>query len=218
MMMRLKSFNVLECEIDLKFDNNKRKKIRERLKELSVMMTNWRIVNMDWIQKLDALVIVFNNGLISHIYFNCDNFVTRVYHDRYLVNKLLSEHVVHLQLQHNYILVSYTQSKLTLVTLDPVEDNVHRHKNKLAQRNPQICLIELENSSTRRVERKLVFNERGDLLIVWWKNGANSVAPWSAPGKSLRDLANILVYCFTKSHFELITCGCVSGDIFQVNV
>jgi hypothetical protein len=217
MLLQLKSINVLnDCKIGCKSDN-KSKKIRERLKELSQMMSNWRIVNIDWNKKRDALVIALNNGIISSIYFNRYQHIISVHHDRYLVNKLLSEHIVNFIIRDNYILISYTQSKITFVSLNRTIDKKSKRKFKISNRNPNITSIELENGVTRRVERNLVINESGDLLIVWWKTGANWVSPWSAPGKNLTDLANILVYSFTKSNFELITMSCVSGDIFEVN-
>lgn len=218
MFLKLKSFSLLnEYQIECKSDN-KRRKIKERLKELSSLMTNWRLISIEWNKKWNSLVIVFNNGIISSVYFSRNNCVTNVYHDRYLVNKLLSEHMVDVIQRENYILISYTQSKLTLVSITKPFDRKTKTKLKLTNKNTIISAIDLENGITRRVERNLLVNESGDLLIVWWKTGTNCVAPWSAPGRNLRDLANIFVYSFTKNDFELISLGIISGHIYQVSI
>ena len=218
MFLKLKSYNLLNnCQIDCESDN-KRRKIRERLKELSLLMSNWRLISIEWNKKWKAVIIVFNNGIISSIYLNCNNSVVNVYHDRYLVNKLLSEHMVNVVFRDNYILISYTQSKLTLVSVNQSIHKKNKTKLKLTNRNTIISAIDLENGITRRVERNLLVNESGDLLIVWWKTGTNCVAPWSAPGRNLRDLANIFVYNFTKNNFELISLGIISGHIYRVSI
>ena len=217
MILKLKSFSLLnDFQIECKSDA-RRKKIRERLKELSLLMANWRLINIEWRDKWNAVVLVFNNGIVSSVYLNQNNCVTNVYHDRYLQNKLLSEHMVNVVLRNNYILISYTQSKLTLVIISHPTDKKEKTKHKLKNANPIISSIDLESGITRRVERNLMANESGDLLIVWWKTGTNCVAPWSAPGRNLRDLANIFVYSLIKSNFVLISLGCVSGHIYEVS-
>lgn len=217
MILKLKSFSLLnDFQIECKSDA-KSKKIRERLKELSQLLANWRLIGVEWRDKWNAIVFVFNSGLISSVYLNHNNCVTDVYHDRYLQNKLLSEHLVNVLLRDNYILVSYTLSRLTLVSLSAPNDRKSRAKHKLKNSNPVMSCIDLESGVTRRVERNLVANESGDLLIVWWRTGTNCVAPWSAPGRSLRDLANIFVYNFIKSNFALISLACISGHIYEVS-
>ena len=181
-------------------------------------MSNWRLISIEWNKKWNAMVIVFNNGIISSIYLNRNNSVINVYHDKYLVNKLLSEHMVNVVFRDNYILISYTQSKLTLVSVSQSVHKKTKTKLKLTNRNTIISAIDLENGVTRRVERSLLVNESGDLLIVWWKTGTNCVAPWSAPGRNLRDLANIFVYNFTKNNFELISLGIICGHIYRVSI
>lgn len=214
-MLRLKSINLFDYKIDYKCDQSKVKKVKERLKELAHFVSTLKIIKIDFSQKWDALFIVFNNGIISWVYFD-KNCITKIYHDKYLVSKLLSEHVVNFELKDHYALVSYTLSKLTLITLNSLPEHRNSSKFKFSSRNPQISIIELDNVSTRRVERKLILNHSGDLLIVWWRNGSNCVAPWSAPGKGLRDLANVLVYNFTRANFELISFACICGEIYEV--
>ncbi|CAG2114309.1 unnamed protein product [Medioppia subpectinata] len=172
--------------------------------------------SIEWNKKWNSLVIIFNNGIISSVYMNAKHNVVNVYHDRYLINKLLSEHIVNVILNDNYLLISYTESKLTLVSITQPIDAKRRTKLKLTAVNTKISSLDLESGTTRRAERNLVVNESGDLLIVWWKAGTNCVAPWSPPGANFKDLANIFVYSLTNSTFRLISMACISGHIFKI--
>lgn len=243
-LFRLSALDLTNCDGAIKTN----KKIADRLNELSNYLSTLRVVNLDsrcssGKKRRNIFRIAFNNGIISTVILKSDcssNLeIERIYHDRYLMGKLLSDHVVDFVIRSNYIFISYTQSKLTLVLLDrgnlappgaeEPDENCDENDNdgtifedgevgkrKLASRNPQICQVELDNYNTRRVERHLVLNDAGDLLLVWWKTGTNTVSPWSAPARSQRDLANVLVYSFSRTHFELISYGFVGGDIFEV--
>lgn len=242
-MFRLKSIQLTDQSpenghntsgrLDGTLKKQKQRKLASRLKELKDLLreTNGnRVVLLQWHATRNALLLAFNSGLICWVFLDLQTWhIQAVSFDKSLVGKLVTDHVVDFAWKENEgIFVSYTEPRITgvFMTSRPSQSSPSSPQTKgfKLKHDPALRLVEADldiKSTTRRVPRHLVVNSDPDslpLLLVWWQLGPNSVSPWSAPIRSERDLANLLLYNYAEAKFDFISYGSITSEIVKVNI
>lgn len=223
-LIHLKLQNLLECPCTSR-------KAHERLVVFKNYLSTYRLVKCDFDQSRNAVYFIFNCGIVSWFYF--ENYrIKRIYHDHYLVGKLVTDHIVDFELRRQFAFISYNQAKLTFIKFADIKSSqfssenqshhAHNHEwchRKFKNLNLEISHISTNSCISRRFERFLLLNDAVDTLIVWWNASANSSqpAPWS-PIRNQQDLSNILIYAFDRKVFEIIACGFISDHIYEVSI
>lgn len=184
--------------------NNRPSKLREALRELEELLSKERVLWEGW--QTHVYQLIFASGIISTLTVSLNTGdLTRITFDKFLVGKLLSEHLADVVLTRQHMIFSYNECRLTVVhlTRPPPEGHI---LERLTATDPKIYTCEVAGPSGRRFERKLSANLSGDMLVVWWQTSEDEVYPWSPLAKD-RDRANILVYSLHSTSLDLV-CYC----------
>ncbi|KAG0713907.1 WD repeat-containing and planar cell polarity effector protein fritz [Chionoecetes opilio] len=185
--------------------NSRPIKLRDSLREFEELLAKERVVWEAW-KSPNMYQLIFTSGIITTLTVNAQTGdLTRVAFDKFLVGKLLSEHLADVVITRNHILLSYNECRLTVVhlTRPPPEGQVIE---RLAALDPKLHTCEVAGPSGRRFERRLSANLSGDMVVVWWQTSDDEVYPWSPLAKD-RDRANILVYALRAASLDLV-CYC----------
>ncbi|XP_045581658.2 WD repeat-containing and planar cell polarity effector protein fritz homolog isoform X2 [Procambarus clarkii] len=185
--------------------NSRPAKLRDSLKEFEELVSRERVVWEGW-QSHVLYQIIFASGIIVLMTVNpSTGDLTRIMFDKFLVGKLLSEHLANVVMTKHHMLFSYNECRLSVVhlTRSPPEGHV---LERLSTMDPKIHTCEVAGPSGRRFERMLSANLSGDMVVVWWKTSEDEVYPWSPLAKD-RDRANILVYALYGTTLDLV-CYC----------
>ncbi|XP_071537938.1 WD repeat-containing and planar cell polarity effector protein fritz homolog isoform X2 [Panulirus ornatus] len=185
--------------------NSRPTKLRDSLREFEELVSKERVVWEGWLSHV-MYQLIFASGIIVMLTVNATTGdLTRVAFDKFLVGKLLSEHLADVVMTKHHMLFSYNECRLSVVhfTRSPPEGHVHE---RLSAMDPRIHTCEVAGPSGRRFERKLSANLSGDMVVVWWQTSEDEVYPWSPLAKD-RDRANILVYALHGTTLELV-CYC----------
>ncbi|KAF2347104.1 WD repeat-containing and planar cell polarity effector protein Fritz, partial [Trinorchestia longiramus] len=134
--------------------------------------------------------------------------------DKYMVGKLLSEHPAHAVITESHLVISYNDSRLSVLHLDPytppsVLPLPHPPAGgsctpSLASRHPSLYTTQLVGPHGRRFHRKLTANITGQMIAVWWERSEDEVYPWSPLERDCRDRANILIYSVRCGQLSLV--------------
>lgn len=62
--------------------------------------------------------------------------------------------------------------------------------------NYRLAHKEIAGPSGRKLDRYIMINSSGDMVLIWWKSSQDEVYPW-APQVKEQDRANIHVYLLT---------------------
>ncbi|XP_047487357.1 WD repeat-containing and planar cell polarity effector protein fritz homolog isoform X2 [Penaeus chinensis] len=184
--------------------NNRPSKLREALRELEELLSKERVIWEGW--QTHVYQLIFASGIISTLTVSLNTGdLTRITFDKFLVGKLLSEHLADVVITRQHMIFSYNECRLTVVhlTRPPPEGHI---LERLTATDPKIYTCEVAGPSGRRFERKLSANLSGDMLVVWWQTSEDEVYPWSPLAKD-RDRANILVYSLHSTSLDLV-CYC----------
>lgn len=184
--------------------NSRPSKLREALRELEELLSKERVIWEGW--QTHVYQLIFASGVISTLTVSLNTGdLTRITFDKFLVGKLLSEHLADVVITRQHMIFSYNECRLTVVHLSrpPPEGHI---LERLTATDPKIYTCEVAGPSGRRFERKLSANLSGDMLVVWWQTSEDEVYPWSPLAKD-RDRANILVYSLHSTSLDLV-CYC----------
>ncbi|XP_042879411.1 WD repeat-containing and planar cell polarity effector protein fritz homolog isoform X2 [Penaeus japonicus] len=184
--------------------NSRPSKLRESLREFEELLSKERVIWEGW--HTHVYQLIFASGIISTLTVNPNTGdLTRITFDKFLVGKLLSEHLADVVITRHHMIFSYNECRLTVVhlTRPPPEGHI---LERLTATDPKIYTCEVAGPSGRRFERKLSANLSGDMLVVWWQTSEDEVYPWSPLAKD-RDRANILVYSLHSTSLDLV-CYC----------
>ncbi|KAK7073683.1 hypothetical protein SK128_025322 [Halocaridina rubra] len=185
--------------------NSRPGKLRDSLKEFEEFLSKERVVWEGW-QSHSAYQLIFASGIIATLTLNpVTGDLTKIVFDKYLIGKLLSEHLADVVITKQHMLFSYNECRLSVVYLNrsPSEGQV---LERLSQCDPKVQTGEVAGPSGRRFERKLSANLTGDMVVVWWQTSEDEVYPWSPLAKD-RDRANVLVYSLHGTNLDLL-CYC----------
>ncbi|RWS23348.1 WD repeat-containing and planar cell polarity effector protein fritz-like isoform X1 [Leptotrombidium deliense] len=207
-----------------KSEKAKQKKLERRLKQLGPLIaernsnisSQTSVICLQWSNIWTSLSIVFNTGLIVRLFYECSNLQTlkSIYFDKFLVGKLVSDHIVKFIINETFIFVSYNEPKITAIFMESSETR-KGFKLKSKARLKQFEFDVSFNCTKRRVERNLVVNTAESLLIVWWQNGCNFISPWAAPHTSQTDLINVFVYDYFNQNLNLVSFVSIMNDILK---
>ncbi|KAK8386319.1 hypothetical protein O3P69_010769 [Scylla paramamosain] len=185
--------------------NSRPIKLRDSLREFEELLAKERVVWEAW-KSPNIYQLIFASGIITTLTVNGQTGdLTRVAFDKFLVGKLLSEHLADVVITRNHMLFSYNECRLTVVhlTRPPSEGQVIE---RLSAFDPKLHTCEVAGPSGRRFERRLSASLSGDMVVVWWQTSDDEVYPWSPLAKD-RDRANILVYGLRGASLDLV-CYC----------
>ncbi|XP_069939077.1 LOW QUALITY PROTEIN: WD repeat-containing and planar cell polarity effector protein fritz homolog [Cherax quadricarinatus] len=185
--------------------NSRPAKLRDSLKEFEELVSRERVVWEGWQSHL-LYKLIFASGIIVMMTVNpSTGDLTRIVFDKFLVGKLLSEHLANVVMTKHHLLFSYNECRLSVVHLTRSPPEGH-FQERLSTMDPKIHTCEVAGPSGRRFERKLSANLSGDMVVVWWQTSEDEVYPWSPLAKD-RDRANILVYSLEGTSMDLV-CYC----------
>ncbi|GAB6021820.1 hypothetical protein CHUAL_004394 [Chamberlinius hualienensis] len=195
--------------------NKRPEKLKENMKEVEELFAAYRSVYCDWKSK-NVLLMMLNNGAIIKIWIKAGlGDVEKIRVDKYLVGKLISDHVVDVIFFDMMILISYVEAKLTIIHLNKkfmIKENSSMQFEKLTSLDPKLMSVELNGPNRRRFERKLSSSIQNDQLMVWWMTKNEEMpGPW-APPSSDREKANIHIYNITKNELQLMCYTRTKGD------
>ncbi|XP_035900049.1 WD repeat-containing and planar cell polarity effector protein fritz [Anopheles stephensi] len=185
-------------------DNKKPNKLRHSLRLLEDELRQKRLVYCKWKNNV-LLQLMLSNGLLAHLSINpFTGDINRIYFDKYLIGKLISEHITDVVITQNHILVAYNENQITFVQL---QKPTARKNNleKISLMDPKIynVLLSGTGSTTRKVPKRLVCSSSLNLVIVWTKSSQNEVYPWRPTVKD-QDRANLHVYKLNGARMELM--------------
>ncbi|XP_052891916.1 WD repeat-containing and planar cell polarity effector protein fritz [Anopheles moucheti] len=185
-------------------DNKKPNKLRHSLRLLEDELRQKRLVYCKWKNNV-LLQLMLANGLLVHLSINpFTGDINRIYFDKYLIGKLISEHITDVVITQNHILVAYNENQITFVQL---QKPTARKNNleKISLMDPKIynVLLSGTGSTTRKVPKRLVCSSSLNLVIVWTKSSQNEVYPWRPTVKD-QDRANLHVYKLNGARMELL--------------
>uniref|UniRef100_A0A182SX86 WD repeat-containing and planar cell polarity effector protein fritz n=1 Tax=Anopheles maculatus TaxID=74869 RepID=A0A182SX86_9DIPT len=185
-------------------DNKKPNKLRHSLRLLEDELRQKRLVYCKWKNNV-LLQLMLSNGLLVHLSINpFTGDINRIYFDKYLIGKLISEHITDVVITQNHILVAYNENQITFVQL---QKPTARKNNleKISLMDPKIynVLLSGTGSTTRKVPKRLVCSSSLNLVIVWTKSSQNEVYPWRPTVKD-QDRANLHVYKLNGARMELL--------------
>ncbi|KAI1287496.1 WD repeat-containing and planar cell polarity effector protein fritz -like protein [Halotydeus destructor] len=223
-MFRLKSTKL--TDVNNLSAGRKSKKTESRLLQLNdlLRLDTVRIVLLKWMSRTNALVIVFNTGLVCWVFFDSSSQKpNHIYFDKFLVGKFVSSHVVDIVWREDEaIFISYAEPKITGIFFGNV--NGHKsEKNSFKLKNASLKLTEIDlhvSNITRRAPRRLEITANSTstpMFLTWWQSSPSTVAPWTAPVRSEKDLANLLIYTFDHSQVDLLGYASVPCEIKKVS-
>lgn len=185
--------------------NSRPVRLRDSLREFEELLAKERVVWEAW-KSPTLYQLIFASGIITTLSVNAQTGdLTRVAFDKFLVGKLLSEHLADVVITQHHMIFSYNECRLTVVHLmRPAPEG--QVIEKLSALDPKLHTCEVAGPSGRRFERKLSANLSGDMVVVWWQTSDDEVYPWSPLAKD-RDRANILVYGLRGASLDLV-CYC----------
>ncbi|XP_064490319.1 WD repeat-containing and planar cell polarity effector protein fritz homolog isoform X2 [Ornithodoros turicata] len=185
--------------------NKRPEKLRDTLKEFEEILGEQRCIVSRWLNP-GLLQLLFHTGIVISLHIavqTCQLY--RVVIDRYLVGKLASEHVTNAIVENNFILVAYSELKMTYVSFSKsllTPEGVR----KLSSLEPKIVTFDIVGLPGRRLQRRLSINSSKDWVMIWWSPGDGEVWPWM-PSTSNRDRSNVVVYALNGPNVELLTYG-----------
>ncbi|KAK3863851.1 hypothetical protein Pcinc_030418 [Petrolisthes cinctipes] len=185
--------------------NTRPVKLRDSLKELEELLGRERVVSEGW-RCGGVYQLVFATGVLALLTINtATGDIVRVVFDRFLVGKLLSEHLADVVMTRQHLLLSYNECRVSVVHLGRMASEA-APLERLSALDPKMHTCEVAGPAGRRFERKLSANLPGDMVVVWWGRSEDEVYPWSPLARD-RDRANVLVYCLRGSSLHL-ACYC----------
>uniref|UniRef100_A0A182J9D5 WD repeat-containing and planar cell polarity effector protein fritz n=1 Tax=Anopheles atroparvus TaxID=41427 RepID=A0A182J9D5_ANOAO len=185
-------------------DNKKPNKLRHSLRLLEDELRQKRLVYCKWKNSV-LLQLMLANGLLVHVSINpFTGDINRIYFDKYLIGKLISEHITDVVITQNHILVAYNENQITFVQLQKPTAKKN-NLEKIGLMDPKIynVLLSGTGSTTRKVPKRLVCSSSLNLVIVWTKASQNEVYPWRPTVKD-QDRANLHVYKLNGARMELL--------------
>uniref|UniRef100_A0A182QNS5 WD repeat-containing and planar cell polarity effector protein fritz n=1 Tax=Anopheles farauti TaxID=69004 RepID=A0A182QNS5_9DIPT len=185
-------------------DNKKPNKLRHSLRLLEDELRQKRLVYCKWKNNF-LLQMMLSNGLLVHLSINpFTGDINRIYFDKYLIGKLISEYITDVVITQNHILVAYNENQITFVQLQKPTAKKN-NLEKISLMDPKIynVLLSGTGSTTRKVPKRLVCSSSLNLVIVWTKSSQNEVYPWRPTVKD-QDRANLHVYKLNGARMELL--------------
>ncbi|XP_058116655.1 WD repeat-containing and planar cell polarity effector protein fritz [Anopheles ziemanni] len=185
-------------------DNKKPNKLRHSLRLLEDELRQKRLVYCKWKNSV-LLQLMLANGLLVHVSINpFTGDINRIYFDKYLIGKLISEHITDVVITQNHILVAYNENQITFVQLQKPTAKKN-NLEKISLMDPKIynVLLSGTGTTTRKVPKRLVCSSSLNLVIVWTKSSQNEVYPWRPTVKD-QDRANLHVYKLNGARMELL--------------
>uniref|UniRef100_A0A8D8QGW5 WD repeat-containing and planar cell polarity effector protein fritz n=1 Tax=Cacopsylla melanoneura TaxID=428564 RepID=A0A8D8QGW5_9HEMI len=183
-------------------NSNKRPaKLRDTLRELEDLLDNQRVIYQEWCNSLQVQ-LMFHTGILVTITVSPHTAdITHIQIDKYLLNKLLVEHLTHVIITNQHALCSYNENQITLIHFN--KPTLKSIPSKWHHLEPRLAHLSLAGPSGRRIERKLSANVSGDMVLSWWRCTRDEVYPWTPVVKDV-DRANIHVYSLTSVKLELL--------------
>ena len=167
-------------------ENKRPERLRTNLKELEELLGEQGVIFCQW-RGAQLFQLVLNTGLIVNIHLNKLGDLSRISFDKYLVGKL-SDHITDFVLTSRVAVVSYLESKLTVITFGrPVN---FLSCESLVSCEPKVHQVELHCPPGRRLDRKIVLHPESQQCLIWWNTGGQEVFPWS-PELKEEDRANL---------------------------
>lgn len=193
--------------------NSKQRKIKNRLKTLRNHMANYGLIAIKWAEfgYFNGLLLVFRHGTITSICFASDGSICSVYHENYLHTKLASHRVSSIEIDSQYILVSYIEPYLTYISLDRNFDSKKKYLKFKLKSNCISKTIQLDRNNRHILsKRNLIVSPQH--AIVWWNTTLFS--NWSLPGGNCQAPNLTLIKLDSLS---IIASERISGEIIKNN-
>ncbi|XP_064623085.1 WD repeat-containing and planar cell polarity effector protein fritz homolog isoform X2 [Lineus longissimus] len=173
---------------------------------------NWRTRRL--------LQIMLSNGIIvSFILSAYSGDVEKIFIDKTLVGKILSDIITDVIFTDTFAVLSYSdKAKLDYVNFTkpmPVGDAIKKF-DKLSAFDPKITQLDLPGpQTTRRLDRHLSCNASQDTLLSWWAISSEEAWPWS-PMTSDRERANLVVIGVNGPKLDVLSYMRTEGDPINI--
>ena len=167
-------------------ENKRPERLRTNLKELEELLSEQGVIFCKW-RGAQLFQLVLTTGIIINIRLNKLGDLSRISFDKYLVGKL-SDHITDFVLTSRVVVVSYLESKLTVITFGRPVNFVSCES--LVSCEPKVHHVELHCPPGRRLDRRIVLHSESQQCLIWWNTGGQEVFPWS-PELKEEDRANL---------------------------
>ena len=167
-------------------ENKRPERLRTNLKELEDLLGEHSVIFCKW-RSSHMFQLVLATGMIINVHLNKLGDLSRISFDKYLVGRL-SDHITDLVFTSRVIVVTYLDSKLTLISFGREVNFVSCES--LVSCDPKLHHVELHCPPGRRLDRRIVLDSESQQVLVWWNTGGQEVFPWS-PELREEDRANL---------------------------
>ncbi|XP_066969826.1 WD repeat-containing and planar cell polarity effector protein fritz homolog isoform X3 [Macrobrachium rosenbergii] len=143
--------------------NSRPGKLRDSIREFEELLSKERVVWEGW-QTHAVYQLIFASGVITTFTINpMTGDLTKIVFDKFLVGKLLSEHLADVIITKHHILFSYNECRISMVHLTRIPSE-GQALERLSHTDPRLQTCEVAGPSGRRFERKLSANISGDMV------------------------------------------------------
>uniref|UniRef100_A0ABD2WPH6 WD repeat-containing and planar cell polarity effector protein fritz n=1 Tax=Trichogramma kaykai TaxID=54128 RepID=A0ABD2WPH6_9HYME len=179
--------------------NKKGNKLKDNIKYLEEQLATYSTVYCQWFDYC-TIQLMLSSGLLIYVQVNlCSGDIQKIIFDKYLIGKL-SERLSDVIITKNYLVCTYNDTQVTLISFAKSKKSIFDKINKL---DSKIVTFDLCGPAGRRLEKKIQHNKSEDLILIWWKSTMNEVFPWSPTVKE-HDRANVHLYRIIGSKLELL--------------
>lgn len=166
------------------------KRLKGSVKELEELFAEQPVIFNAW-RSSTFLQLMFASGLIANVHLNKMGDLDKITYDKFLVGRLL-DFITDVQFNQKLIIVTYLESRVTLVTFGKPGNSVFEN---IAQCEPKVHLLDLLGPPGRRLSRKVLLSHDSSQCLFWWSLSGQEVFPW-APHLKEEDRANVMLYSF----------------------
>jgi tetratricopeptide (TPR) repeat protein len=177
------------------------KKVKSSLKHLEEALKSDKIVYCGWVHE-QLFQLLLTNGLFLHVEVNvATGDIASLVFDKFLIGKIISEHIVDVIVTPQHMLISYNENQITFVHLQRTTGA--RGVRKIASADPKIFNI-IVGSHGKKANRNMVVNIGGNLVLIWTKSSQNEFYPWRPQAIDDQERANLHIYRLDQVRFELV--------------
>ncbi|GAB1609873.1 WD repeat-containing and planar cell polarity effector protein fritz homolog [Argonauta hians] len=187
--------------------NKRPDKLRDNLKEVEILLSQYKCIKARWKSKVILQIILSNGYVIHYVVKKNVADLERVFIDKSLCAKLSGECISDALLTNGFIILSFPNlAKLDYVYFQKRSSlsDVEKKIEKISALDPKFCYFQIPGPSTRRVKRHLSYCCERNLLLVWSSINSKDGCPWS-PLASDSEEANLMLLSINGSRLEVVS-------------
>ncbi|CAI9725270.1 repeat-containing and planar cell polarity effector fritz homolog [Octopus vulgaris] len=187
--------------------NKRPDKLRDTLKEVEILLSQYKCVKASWKNKVVLQIILSNGYLITYLVKQNVADIEKVLIDKSLCGKLSGEFISDALLTNSFIILSYPNlAKLDYIYFQKRSNagDVGKKIEKVSAFDPKFGHFQIPGPSTRRVNRHLSYCSDRNLLLVWCSINPKDGCPWS-PLVSDCEQANLVLLSINGPRLEVVS-------------